>query len=160
MCENPWLWQTASEKCYLAHALRKVPGQIWRFPKIGGTFLGVPLIRTIVLESLLGSPNLGKLLRVTGRKGFSTQCTAVIISLFSVLARSEATYDMHFVPLQGVLLHQGSRKGHRLRPTGPSCSWYLDAPEIRTLLSLGHGWCCNGVLSNINVIILWAWMFW
>ena len=29
---------------------------------------------------------------------------------------------MHFVPLRAVFLHQGSRKGHRLRPTGHSVS--------------------------------------
>ena len=35
---------------------------MWEFPKIRGTFLGVPIIRTIVfLGSILGSPYLGKL---------------------------------------------------------------------------------------------------
>ena len=35
---------------------------IWRVPKIRGTFLGVPIIRTILFwGSILGSPYLGKL---------------------------------------------------------------------------------------------------
>ena len=35
---------------------------IWGFPKIGGAFLGVPIIRTIVFwGSILGSPYFGKL---------------------------------------------------------------------------------------------------
>ena len=25
---------------------------------------------------------------------------------------------------------------------------------------LGLGWSSNGVLSNMNVLIVWAWMFW
>ena len=29
---------------------------IWRFPKIRGTFLGVPMLRTIVFGALLGVP--------------------------------------------------------------------------------------------------------
>ena len=34
--------------------------QIWGFPKIGGTILGVPIIRTIVFWDLYwGPPNLG-----------------------------------------------------------------------------------------------------
>ena len=37
-----------------------------------------------------------------------------------MFARSEAVYDMRFVLLLEVFLHQGSRKGHRLRPTGRS----------------------------------------
>ena len=39
----------------------------------------------------------------------------------SVFARSDAIYDMHFV-LRALFSHQGSRKGHRLRPTGLSVS--------------------------------------
>ena len=46
----------------------------------------------------------------------------MIVSLFPVLARSEVVHDMHVVPLCEVFLHQGSRKGHRLRPTGRSVS--------------------------------------
>ena len=34
---------------------------IWGFPKIRGTFLGVPIIRIIVFLGLLGSPYFGKL---------------------------------------------------------------------------------------------------
>ena len=34
---------------------------IWGFPKIRGTCLGVPLIRTSILGSILGYPNFGKL---------------------------------------------------------------------------------------------------
>ena len=33
----------------------------WEFPKIKGTILGVPKIRTIVLRGILGSPYFGKL---------------------------------------------------------------------------------------------------
>ena len=39
-----------------------------------------------------------------------------------MFARSEAVYDMHFVPLRVVFLHQGSREGHKLRPTGRNVS--------------------------------------
>ena len=48
--------------------------------------------------------------------------TAVIVRFFSVLARSKVAYHMHCVPLRAVFLHQGSRKAHRLRPTGRSVS--------------------------------------
>ena len=35
------------------------------FPKIRGTFLGVPIVRIVgILGSILGSPNFGKLLHV------------------------------------------------------------------------------------------------
>ena len=61
-----------------------------------------------------------KVLRFTSRKGYSKRNTAVIVRLVSVFPRSEAVYDMHFVPLRTVFLHQGSRTGHRLRPTGHS----------------------------------------
>ena len=63
-----------------------------------------------------------KVLRFTGRKGCSKRNTAVIVRLFSVFARSEAVYDMHSVPPRAGFLPQGSRKGHRLRPTGRSVS--------------------------------------
>ena len=32
---------------------------IWEFPKIRDTFMGVSIIRTIILGSILGSPNFG-----------------------------------------------------------------------------------------------------
>ena len=63
-----------------------------------------------------------KVLRVAGRKGCSKRNTALIVRAISVFARSEAVYDMHLVPLRAVFLHQGSYKGHRLRPTGCSVS--------------------------------------
>ena len=62
------------------------------------------------------------LLRFIGQRGRSRQSRAMIVSLWSVLARSEAVCDMHFVTLRAMLLHQGSRKGHRPRPTGRSVS--------------------------------------
>ena len=34
-----------------------------------------------------------------------------------MFARSEAVYDMYFVPLRAVFVHQGSGEGHRHRPT-------------------------------------------
>ena len=46
----------------------------------------------------------------------------MIVSLLSLLARSEAVYDMHLVPLRAVSLHQSSWKAHRLRPTMRSIS--------------------------------------
>ena len=94
-----------------------------------------------------------KVLHFACRKGCSKRNTAVIVRLFSVFARSEAVYDMHSVPLCAVFLHQGSRKGHRLRPTGRSVSWYL------RLLWPGHEWSGNGMLSNMSVLIIWARMF-
>ena len=36
--------------------------EIWGFPKIRGTFLGVTIIRISMLGSTLGSPFIGKLL--------------------------------------------------------------------------------------------------
>ena len=52
----------------------------------------------------------------------SKRSRAIIVSLLCVFARSEAVYDMHCIPLRAVFLHQGSQKGHRLRPTGRSVS--------------------------------------
>ena len=46
----------------------------------------------------------------------------MIVSLSFVFERSEAVRDMPFVTLRAVVLHQDSRKGHRLRPTGRSVS--------------------------------------
>ena len=39
------------------------PRTLWEFPRIRGTLLGVPIIRTIysILGSILGSPSFGKL---------------------------------------------------------------------------------------------------
>ena len=53
------------------------------------------------------------LLLFTGQKGCSRRSRAVIVTLFS---------DMHFAKLCAVFWHQGSQKGHRLRPTGRSVS--------------------------------------
>ena len=64
----------------------------------------------------------------------------MIVSLLSVIARSEVVCDMHFVPPRVVFLHQGSRKGHRLRPSGRSVS---------------GAW-----MHNANAIMAWAWMVW
>ena len=37
MCNNQWFWQTANEKCHVAHAFRAtVPGQIWTLFKSTG----------------------------------------------------------------------------------------------------------------------------
>ena len=87
----------------------------------------------------------------------------MIASLLSVFARSEAVYDRQFVPLRGKggVSHQGSRKGHRLRPTGRSVSgtWMHLQYECYLLL-LGHGWSGNGMLSSMTVVIVSAWMFW
>ena len=94
MCKDAWLWHTANEKCYVGRSKRCLA----RFRPCS------------------------KVQCFTGRKGCSKRNAAVIVRLFSVFARSEAVYDMHFVPLRAVFLHQGSRKGHRLRPTGRSVS--------------------------------------
>ena len=44
----------------------------------------------------------------------------MMVKGFLVFARSEAVHDMHFVPRCAVLMHKGSRKGHRHGPTGRS----------------------------------------
>ena len=70
------LWACKSRKCswLLAHdfyPVRELHSStrilvqdavfIWGFPKIRGTFLGVPIIRISILGSILGSPYFGKL---------------------------------------------------------------------------------------------------
>ena len=35
---------------------------------------------------------------------------------------------------------------------------YVDALATRTLFWLGHGWSGNGMLWNMNVIIVWAFL--
>ena len=72
------------------------------------------------------------ILRFTGTRGRSRQSRAVIVSLFSVFAQLEAVYDMHFVALHAFFLHQGSWRGHRLRPLG-AVFLVFDALDIRTL---------------------------
>ena len=101
-----------------------------------------------------------KVLCFTDRKGCSKRDTAVTVRLFYVFARSEAVYDMHFVPLRVVFLHQGSRKGHRPRPTGRSVSGSWMHLQYERYYGLGMEWSGNGMLSNMNVIIVWTWMFW
>ena len=64
------------------------------------------------------------------------------------------------MPLRAVFLHQGSGKGPRLRPTGRSVSGTWMHLQYEPFLWLGHGWSGNGMLSNMNVVIVWAWMFW
>ena len=46
----------------------------------------------------------------------------MIVSILSVLTRSEALYDMYIVPLRAAFLHQGFQKGHKLRPAGRNVS--------------------------------------
>ena len=60
--------------------------------------------------------------RFTGQTGRSRRIRVVIVTLLFVPARSEAVYDMRFVPLRAVCLHQGSQSGHRNRPIGRSVS--------------------------------------
>ena len=116
--------------------------------------------------------------RFTGRTACSKRSTALIVRLFAVFARSEPVYDMHCVPLRVVFLHQGSWEGHRLRPTGRNLSgtWmHLQHKHVyglgldglimgcsRTLrfLWFGHGCSGNAILSNMNVILVWAGMLW
>ena len=65
--------------------------------------------------------NLGpyaKLPCYTGQRGPSRLSRLVIVSFLSMFARAEAAYYTTLVPLRAVFVHQGSRKGHRLRPTG------------------------------------------
>ena len=50
---------------------------------------------------------------------------------------------MHFVPLSAVFLHQCSRKGHRLCPTGRIVSGTWMHVQ-QTFLWLGHGWSSKG----------------
>ena len=96
-----------------------------------------------------------KVMRFTGRKGCSTRSTAVIVSLFFVLARSEAVYDMHFVPLRGY------RKGHRLRPAGRSVSGTWMHLQYEHYYGLGmNGLVMGRTLWNVNVITIWVWLFW
>ena len=46
---------------------------IWGFPKIRGTFLGVPIMRTSTLGSILGYPNFGKLPYGSRVEGFNLE---------------------------------------------------------------------------------------
>ena len=84
-----------------------------------------------------GSTVKSNMLRFAGRKGVAH--TPLIVSPFSLFARSEAVYDMRFVPLRAVFLHEGSRKGHRRRPTGRSVSGTLMHLSHKRLYGLGMG---------------------
>ena len=99
MRRNAWLWRTAREKCYVACRMLRKCGGAW--PDLD------PVQKHCALQI---------------EKGCRKRNAAVIVRLFSVFTRSEAVYDMHFVPPRTVLLHQGSRKGRRLHPTGRSVS--------------------------------------
>ena len=48
---------------------------------------------------------------VSEGSGFQREEHSADSQAFSVFARSEAVYDMHFVPLRVVFLHQGSWEG-------------------------------------------------
>ena len=54
----------------------------------------------------------------TGQKGRGRRSRVVIVTLLFVLTRSEAVYDMRFLPPRAVFLHQGSQSGHRNHPIG------------------------------------------
>ena len=83
-----------------------------------------------------------KALHSTGQRGPRRQIRTVMVSFLFAAARSEAVYDMHFVPLRAVFE-----------------LWYLDGIVIRTLLWLVHGWSVNGMLSNMNAGIACARIF-
>ena len=55
----------------------RITGNIWGFPKIRGTILGVPIIRTIIFwGSMLGSPYFGKLpYTLAGPKMLNSLCS-------------------------------------------------------------------------------------
>ena len=58
-----------------------------------------------------------------------------------VTAQSEAVYNMHFVPLRAVFLHQGSRKG-------------------RGFVPLGAVFLVFGCAGNTKAILACAWTVW
>ena len=71
-----------------------------------------------------------QILRVKGQKGRSRRSRAMIVGLLS----TSSPWSQHF--------------------------WYLDALALLTLFWLGHGWSGNGMLSSMNIIIVWAKIFW
>ena len=85
-----------------------------------------------------------KTLCFTGQRGPSRQSTAVIVRLVSAFARSEAVYDMHFVPLRAILLHLYPEK----------CSVSDTWMHLSYERNMAWAW------MNMNVIIVWAWMLW
>ena len=90
-----------------------------------------------------------------GEGGFGWS-RAVIVSLLCEFARLEAAYDMHFCrTMRGVRV---VGRDIDFVPLG-AVLLVLDALVIWILLWLGLGWSGNGMLSNMNVIILRAWMF-
>ena len=87
----------------------------------------------------------------------------MIVSLLYVFARSDTVHDMHFVPLRAVFLHQCSRKGHRLCPTGRvvSCTWmHVQQPFFMAWAWMDMDGLVRGMLLNMDVTLVWAWMFW
>ena len=130
MCKSPSFLHVASHYSYVANAFRAtVRGRF-------GTCANLP--------------------RFAGQKGRSRRSRALIVSLLSVYARSGAVYDMHFVPLRALFFASGVPERTWASSHWAQCFWFLDAPAIRTLLWLGHGWSGNGMLSNMNVILAWA----
>ena len=97
-----------------------------------------------------------------GESGTLCKYYAATVSLLSVFARSESVYDMHFVPLRAVFLHQGSWKGHSLPSTGCSASGTWTHIQHERYYGLGMDGLVmggNGMLSNMNFVMVWAWMF-
>ena len=80
----------------------------------------------------------------------------MIVGLLSVFAQSEAVHHIHFCP---VLLQQGSRKRHRLRPPGCSDSGTWMHLHYGRYSGLGMDGLVMGC-SRMNIIIVWAKIFW
>ena len=66
---------------------------------------------------------------------------------------------MHFVPLRGGFCIRVPGEDIDFAPLG-AMFLVLDALVTQPFLWLGFGWSSNGVLSNMNVAIVRACMFW
>ena len=75
----------------------------------------------VVLWGVVNLRPCATVLRFTGQSGRSRHSRTLIVRLLSAYARSEAVYDIDFIPPCAMFL-QGFRKGHRVRLTGRSVS--------------------------------------
>ena len=135
--QNPWFWHNANEKCYVVPSENaKVRGQIY----------------TVFTKTL----------HFTGRKACSKRSTAVIVRHF-LCSRDQRLYmtcvvsnyarcfcirvpgkDIDFVPL-----------GEMFLGLGCTCNTDFFGLGLDGLVTSS-----NGVLSNMNVLMVCVWMFW